>query len=84
MHEQVPARHDRVPARGAAGLRREEEREQGGEPDISAEEREPSADEIAELFADLLDEDVPEEAEKYINLMLGHMVGEHIEEHNGD
>ncbi|MBN60222.1 MAG: hypothetical protein CME20_02590 [Gemmatimonadetes bacterium] len=61
-----------------------EEREQAGEPDISAEEMEAGADEIAELFADLLEEDVPEDAEKYINLILGHMAGEHIEEHNGD
>lgn len=61
-----------------------EEREQAGGPDISAEEMDAGADEIAELFADLLEEDVPEEAEKYINLILGHMAGKHIEEHNGD
>ena len=61
-----------------------EEREQAGEPDISAEEMEAGADEIAELFADLHEADVHEDAEKYINLILDHMAGEHTEEHNGD
>ena len=54
-----------------------EEREQADEPEISKEEMEASADEIAALFADLLEEDVPEPAEKYINMILGHMAGKH-------
>tara|TARA_Y100000994_G_C15282365_1_gene271822 strand:+ start:74 stop:208 length:135 start_codon:yes stop_codon:yes gene_type:complete len=38
-------------------------------------------DEIAGLFEDLLDEeDLPEDAEKYINMMLNHMNDEHMED----
>ena len=54
-----------------------EEREQADEPEIPKEEMEASADEIAVLFAELLEEDVPEPAEKYINMILSHMAGEH-------
>ena len=62
-----------------------EEREETGEHEIPEAEMEAGLEEIAELFEELLEEDVPEEAEKYINIILGHMASEHgAGEHNGN
>ena len=50
-----------------------EEREETGEHEIPEAEMGAGLEEIAELFEELLEEDVPEDAEKYINMILGHM-----------
>ena len=62
-----------------------EELKTAGESNIDEEGMEAGKDEIAGLFEDLLDEeDLPEDAEKYINMMLAHMLVFHMgDEHMG-
>ena len=56
-----------------------EERKAAGMPELGEEEMEAGKEEIAEIFEGLLEEeDLPEDAEKYINMMLQHMNGEHM------
>jgi hypothetical protein len=58
-----------------------EELKTAGESNIDEEGMEAGKDEITGLFEDLLDEeDLPENAEKYINMMLAHMEDEHMED----
>ena len=63
-----------------------EELKTAGESNIDEEGMEAGKDEIAGLFEDLLDEeDLPEDAEKYINMMLAHMEDDHMgDEHMED
>jgi hypothetical protein len=58
-----------------------EERQEAGEPDFDEEDVQYAEEEIEQLFNDLLDEDIDETANGYLNMMLDEMSGAH---HNGD
>ena len=53
----------------------------GRPPEISVEDLEAAKEEVAELLSDLLEEGIPEPAEKWINIVRGHMAGEHGGKH---
>mgnify|MGYP001209845890 CR=1 FL=1 len=57
------------------------EREEAGEPDFDEEDLEYAEEEIEQLFNDLLDEDIDDTANGYLNMMLEEMNREH---HDGD
>lgn len=52
-----------------------EEREEAGEPDISDQEEELVKEEITAIFDALLEDDIPEPAANFINIIQGHMDG---------
>ena len=58
-----------------------EERQEAGEPEFDEEEIEYAEEEIEQLFNDLLDEDIDDTANGYLNMMLEEMNREH---HDGD
>ena len=58
-----------------------EERQEAGEPDFDEEDLEYAEEEIEQLFNDLLDEDIDDTANGYLNMMLEEM---NRERHDGD
>ena len=58
-----------------------EERQEVGEPEFDEEDLEYAEEEIEQLFSDLLDEDIDDTANGYLNMMLEEMNREH---HDGD
>ena len=58
-----------------------EERQEAGEPDFDEEDVQYAEEEIEQLFNDLLDEDIDETANGYLNMMLEEMSGA---QHHGD